>query len=402
MQEWLRALFAGRPWWMNALMVFSAYMAFVYLPWDVFVKPAAVDEEVWFGVRFYGGAAKFLALFHWAVYAAGAYGFRHMRAWMWPWAAVYAGQVALGMLVWNWVYVGGFLGFLLGAVAFVPFALLTSALWNARPLFQSERPQLSERYGDWGLVTGASSGIGAAFARALAREGVSVVLSARREERLRELAAELEKSHAVQTRVVVADLSDPDETERLAREVSDLEVGVLVNNAGFGCAGRFDRLDPARLREMVQLNCLAPVLLTARLLPGMLARRRGAVVLTGSVAGRQPLPLHGVYSASKAFDLLFGESLAVELRPLGVDVVVLEPGSTETEFQQVAGEIAHAGESAEQVVRVALDALGRQPSVVSGWWNWLRANLGARLLPRSLLAHVARDVVARQTPPGMR
>jgi short-subunit dehydrogenase len=402
MQEWLRALFAGRPWWMNALMVFSGYMAFVYLPWDVLVKPAAVDEEVWFGIRFHGGAAKFLALFHWAIYAAGAYGFRHMRAWMWPWAAVYAGQVALGMLVWNWVYVGGFLGFLLGVVAFVPFALLTSALWNARPLFQAERPKLRERYGGWALVTGASSGIGAAFARALAREGVSVVLSARREERLRELAAELEKSHAVQTRVLAADLSDPDEMERLARAVEDLELGVLVMNAGFGAAGRFDRLDPVRLREMVQLNCLAPVWLTARLLPGMLGRGRGAVVVTGSVAGRQPLPLHGVYSASKAFDLLFGESLAVELRPLGIDVVVLEPGSTETEFQRVAGEIAHPGESAEEVVRVALDALGRQPSVVPGWWNWLRANLGARLLPRSLLAHVARDVMAGRIPPDRR
>jgi short-subunit dehydrogenase len=402
MQEWLRALFAGRPWWMNALMVFSGYMAFVYLPWDVLVKPAAVDEEVWFGIRFHGGAAKFLALFHWAIYAAGAYGFRHMRAWMWPWAAVYAGQVALGMLVWNWVYVGGFLGFLLGVVAFVPFALLTSALWNARPLFQAERPKLRERYGGWALVTGASSGIGAAFARALAREGVSVVLSARREERLRELAAELEKSHAVQTRVLAADLSDPDEMERLARAVEDLELGVLVMNAGFGAAGRFDRLDPVRLREMVQLNCLAPVWLTARLLPGMLGRGRGAVVVTGSVAGRQPLPLHGVYSASKAFDLLFGESLAVELRPLGIDVVVLEPGSTETEFQRVAGEIAHPGESADLVVRVAFDALGRQPSVVPGWWNWLRANLGARLLPRSLLAHVARDVMAGRIPPDRR
>jgi hypothetical protein len=109
MRDWLRAVFTGRSWWMNALMVFSAYMAFVYCPWDVLVKPAAVDEDVWFGIRFHGSAAKLGGLLHWFVYAAGAYGFRNMRAWMWPWAAVYAGQVAFAMLVWNWLYVGGFL-----------------------------------------------------------------------------------------------------------------------------------------------------------------------------------------------------------------------------------------------------------------------------------------------------
>jgi short-subunit dehydrogenase len=403
MREWLRAVFEGRPWWMNALMVFAAYMAFVYCPWDILLKPAALDEEVWFGIRFHGAAAKFTGLFHWAVYLAGAYGFRKMRPWMWPWAAVYVGQVAFSMLIWNWVYVGGFLGFLLGIIALLPFGLLGLVLWEARSRFEGdERPSLRDRYGEWGLVTGASAGIGAEFARALARGGVSVVLTARRIERLRELAAELEKNHQVSTRVVEADLAETGAAERLAAAVEDLEIGLLVNNAGFGYAGRFDRLDPERVRDMVQVNCLAPVVLTSRLLPGMLERGRGAVVVTGSVAGRQPLPLHGVYSATKAFDLLFGESLAVEMRGLGVDVLVLEPGSTETEFQKVAGEISHAGEPAYQVVQVALDALGRQPSVVSGWLNWLRANLGTRLLPRSLLAYVARDVMARQTPADMR
>ena len=199
-----------------------------------------------------------------------------------------------------------------------------------------------------------------------------------------------------------ADLAEPGAAERLAQAVEDLELGVLVNNAGFGASGRFDRLDPQRMRDMLQVNCLAPLVLTQRIVPGMLQRGRGAVVFTGSVAGRQPLPLHGLYSATKAFDLFLGESLAVELKDLGVDVLVLEPGSTETEFQEVAGEIAHSGEPAYQVVGVALRALGRHPSVVSGWWNWLRANLAVRLLPRSLLAWVARDVMAKQTPADMR
>jgi uncharacterized protein len=402
MREWLRAIFHGRPWWMNALMVFSAYMAFVYVPWDFFLKAAASDEEVFFGIRFHGAAAKLLEPLHFAIYLAGAYGFRKMRPWMWPWAAVYVGQVALSMLLWNWIYVGGFVGFLLGVMAFVPFGLLTALLWDSRDKFQGARPSLRERYGEWALVTGASAGIGAEFARALARDGMNVVLTARREERLRELAAELEKAYSVTTRIVSADLARPEEVERLASEVSELGISVLVNNAGFGYAGRFDKLDAPRLRQMVEVNCVAPVVLTSRLVPGMLGRGRGAVVITGSVAGRQPLPLHGVYSATKAFDLLFGESLAVELRGSGVDVVVLEPGSTSTEFQQVAGEIGHPGEPAEDVVAVALDALGRQPSVVSGWFNWLRANLATRVLPRSLVAYIARDVMAAQTPDALR
>jgi short-subunit dehydrogenase len=396
MREWLRTVFDGRPWWMNAVMVFSAYMAFVYLPWDLFVKPVAVDEEVWFGIRFHGWAAKFLEPFHWAVYAAGAYGFRRMKPWMWPWASVYAGQVAFGMLIWPWIYVGGFLGFLLGIVSVVPFAVLTWALWGARPLFQGQRPSLRERYGEWALITGASSGLGAEFARALAREGVSVVLTARRGERLRELASELERTHRVSTRVVEADLADPNAAQQLAEAVRDLEIAILVNNAGFGYAGRFDKQEPARLREMVQLNCLAPVMLSAGLLPGMLARGRGAVVITGSAAGRQPLPLHGVYSATKGFDLLLGESLAVELRSRGVDVLVLEPGSTQTEFQQVAGEIAHDGERADRVVLLALEALGRRPVVISGWFNWIRANIASRLLPRSLVAYLGEEYMAKR------
>jgi short-subunit dehydrogenase len=396
MREWLRTVFDGRPWWMNAVMVFSAYMAFVYLPWDFFVKPVAVDEEVWFGIRFHGWAAKFLEPFHWAVYAAGAYGFRRMKAWMWPWAAVYAGQVAFSMLVWPWIYVGGFLGFLFGIGSVIPFAVLTWALWEARPLFQGELPSLRERYGEWALVTGASSGLGSEFARALAREGVSVVLTARREERLRELASELEKAHPISTRVVAADLADPSAAAQLTEAVSDLEVAILVNNAGFGYAGRFDQQEPERLREMLQLNCLTPVMLSAGLLPGMLARGRGALLFTGSAAGRQPLPLHSVYSATKAFDLLLGESLAVELRSQGVDVLVLEPGSTQTEFQQVAGEIAHNGEPADRVVLLALEALGQQPAVISGWFNWIRANIASRLLPRSLVAHLGEDYMSRR------
>ncbi len=401
MRDWLRDAFRARPGWMNALMLFCAYMAFVYVPWDLFWKPVAEDQEVWFGILFTGWTAKALTPAHWAVYAAGAYGFWRMRPWLWPWASVYVAQIAVGMLVWSLRHGSGVGSVVGGVVAFSAFAALSVALWRARPHLQRAPNSLRDRYGDWALVTGASAGIGAEFARAFAREGISCVLTARREERLRELAGELEKQHQVATRVVAVDLAQPDGADRLVEAVADLEIGVLVNNAGAGYAGRFDGQDVERLRELVQLNCAAPVVLTSRLLPRMRELGRGAIVITGSVAGRQPLPLHGVYSATKAFDLLFGESLWGELRGSGIDVLVIEPGPTETEFQAVAGEIPHPGEPAADVVRVALDALGRQPSVVSGWLNWLRA-CGTRIAPRSLVAVLAGQVVARHTPKAVR
>jgi hypothetical protein len=274
-------------------------------------------------------------------------------------------------------------------------------LWRAEAAFDERGVPLRDRYGEWALVTGASAGIGAEFARALAREGMSCVVTARRQDRLTALAAEIEREYQVGTRAVALDLAAPGGTEQLARAVDDLAIGILVNNAGFGYAGRFERQDAERLRTMVQLNCLAPVLLTKQLLPGMRARGRGAVIITGSAAGAQPVPFNCVYAATKAFDRSLGEGLWSELQGTGVDVLVLEPGPTRTEFQAVAAEMAHAGERPEDVVRVALDALGHQPSVISGWYNWLRAN-ATRLAPRSLVALMAGKVMARWIPPEMR
>jgi uncharacterized protein len=259
-----------------------------------------------------------------------------------------------------------------------------------------------DKYGEWALVTGASAGIGLEFARQLAREGMSVVLTARREDRLNTLASELRAEFHIETRVVAADLAAPDGADRLADAVADLPIAMLVNNAGFGLAGRFDKLPTDRLRAMVVVNCVVPVVLTSRILPGMVKRGRGAVIVVGSVAGRQPLPLHAVYSATKGFDLLFGEGLWGELRGTGVDALVIEPGPTQTEFQAVAGEnVSNHGEPASNVVRVAFDALGKQPSVVSGWFNFVRAN-AIRLVPRSLTAIIAKKVVEKQTPIELR
>ncbi len=401
MGEWFRERLAVRPAWMNAVMLFCVFMAFIYMPWDFFVKPVGRDAEAWFGFLLRGWGAKLTEPLHWAIYAAGAYGFWRMRAWMWPWAALYAAQVALGMFVWNVVYVGGLHGWLGGSVSFVPFALLTMALWGAREQFGRRRPSMRQRYGEWALITGASAGIGDVFARALARDGMSCVLTARRDDRLRALASELEQQYHVATRVVAADLADPGGPERLLEAIQDLPIDVFVNNAGFGYAGRFDKQETARLRDMVQVNCVAPVVLASRLLPAMRARGRGAMIVSGSIAGRQPLPRHALYSATKVFDLHFGEALWAELRGTGVDVLVIEPGATESEFRDVAGETRAVGVPAADVVALAFEALGQQPSVIYGWFNWLRANF-IRVAPRTGATLLAEQVILEQTPLAMR
>ncbi len=402
MRAWLADVLSRRPHWMNALLGFCAYMTFVYMPFDFFLKPIADDQEVWFGVVLTGLAAKATEPLHWAIYAAGTYGFWRMRSWLWPWAALYAAQVAIAVALWPILKFGGVKGAVMGAVSFVPFAALSVALWRARDRFQPPHRPLRDRYGEWALVTGASSGIGAAFARALAREGFSLVLSARRTDRLEALAAEIAEERAVVTRIVAVDLATPSGAAVLVAAVADLEIGVLVNNAGFGSAGRFELQDDARLAAMIQLHCTAPLVLTHRLLPKMRERGRGALLFTGSLAAKQPMPLHATYAATKAFVGLFAEALWSELRGTGIDVLVVEPGSTTTEFQAVAGEVPHAGETPERVVVIALERLGLQPSVAVGWWRWLRGNLGMRLLPRSLLARIAHGVIEKQTPPSLR
>lgn len=404
MGGWFRDVFQGRPVWMNITMVFCAYMTFLYVPWDIFVKPVAADAEVWFGIMFQGWAAKVMAFPHWFVYGAAVYGFRRRRPWMRFWGAAYSAQIALGMFVWSVLEVGGFVGLIAGLVSFVPFGLVAWAFLNADEQFGGNATPLRERYGDWAVVTGASAGIGEAFARVLAGEGFSLVLTARREERLRSLADELEKRFDITVRIVPVDLAEADGADRLATAVADLDIGMLVNNAGVGYAGRFDKQDTDRLRSLVTVNCVAPTVLASRLLfgaGGMVARGRGAVIFTGSAAGRQPMPLHAVYAATKAFDLLLGEALYVELGDANIDVLVVEPGPVKTEFQEAADETSHATVEPIEVVKTALESLGRQPSVLTTWFNWARANAATRLLPRPLLSQIARGFMLTRTKKDM-
>src|SRR5712671_2718034 len=181
------------------------------------------------------------------------------------------------------------------------------------------------------LVTGASGGIGAALARELARHGHDLVLAARGVAAMEALAAELRAGGAGAT-VIAADLAQPGAAARLADDIAQrgLAVDVLVNNAGLGAAGRFDRCDPARISEMLQVNIVALTELTRLLLPGMIARGRGRVMLVGSTAGFQPGPGMAVYFATKAYVLSLVEAIPEVFRGTGVTVTTLCPGPTAT------------------------------------------------------------------------
>lgn len=241
-----------------------------------------------------------------------------------------------------------------------------------------------ERYGPWALITGASSGIGREFARQLAARGLNVLLIARREDRLSELATELERNHGIQARRATIDLTDDDFLDAVRAAADGLSIGLLVNNAGFSLTGPFMESDPADEVRLLNLNCRAPLLLARAFGPAMEARGRGGIIFVASVAGFAAAPNWSHYAASKAYNLLLAEGLAAEMRGRGVDVLALAPGTTRTEFLQTAGlEGELMAMNVEDVVRAGLDSLGRRDLVVPGWFYKLGV-FTMRFLPRAV------------------
>ncbi len=243
------------------------------------------------------------------------------------------------------------------------------------------------------LVTGASAGIGAAFAKACVRRGEAVLLVARRRDRLDALATEL----GGEVHVIAADLAERDAPAQLLEEAErrGLEVATLINNAGFGLSGRFAALPLDRQLEMINLNVRALTELTGRVLPGMRARRSGGILNIASTAAFQPGPGMAVYFATKAFVLSFSDALHQELKASGIKVSALCPGPVATEFPDVAGVtsayFARFAVDPAGVAAAGLRGLDRnRPVVVPG----LSAKLGAqahRVLPRAAL----RRIIAR-------
>jgi hypothetical protein len=240
------------------------------------------------------------------------------------------------------------------------------------------------KYGPWAVVTGASAGLGEHFARQLAQRGSNLVLVARREYRLHSLGQELRQKYAVETLAVPLDLGAPGAVEVLLERTSDRDVGLFVDNAGFGTMGRVLDQDPERLARMVHLNCTVTMLAAVAFARRMVARGGGGIIVSASLAGFQATPHMAVYGATKGFDLLFAEGLAHELRGTGVDILALCPGSTSTEFGQVAGSKGGTRGSMRPgpVVAEALRALGRKDVVVTGLVNKFVGHVLAPVLPR--------------------
>jgi uncharacterized protein len=251
------------------------------------------------------------------------------------------------------------------------------------------------------VVTGASSGIGSALADLLATRGHAVVLVARREDRLAAQAAELRERHGVTVEVRPCDLADRAARRALVAELAEREIAVLCNNAGFATFGELRELDAAREREEVEVNVVAVHDLTLAVLPGMVRRRAGAVLVTGSTAGVQPLPGQATYSATKAFANTFAESLHGELHGTGVTCTLLSPGPVRTEFTRVAGvesaETAVPGfvwESARRVAEAAVAGMERgRRRVVPGLPA--SAMTLSQYVPHGLLLPVARRIYGR-------
>jgi hypothetical protein len=243
------------------------------------------------------------------------------------------------------------------------------------------------------LVTGASSGIGAALASELASRGHAVTLVARREERCHSLATELSAEHSVEAEVIACDLAEPAERERLLAELDQRgrSIEVLVNNAGFGSRGRFVDNDTARMVEMVEVNAAAVVDLTGRFLPGMVNRGRGAVINIASAASFQPLPGAAVYAATKAFVLSFSEAVRTEQRGSGVSVTAVCPGPVKTEFTEAAGMEGVERETpgaiwttAEEVARQAVAGAAADKRVVIPGALYKAGSLLGQHSPRAL------------------
>ena len=244
------------------------------------------------------------------------------------------------------------------------------------------------------LITGASSGIGEAFARRLAARGKNVVLVARSEDKLASLCDELMQTHNVNAQYVAVDLTEPDAAEKLFAETTrrELEVETLINNAGFGSMGDFATLDIKRQLDMIDLNVKALVALTYLYLVPMRERKTGTIVNVASTAAFQGVPFMATYAATKAFVLSFSEALWDENRSLGVHVMALCPGVTETNFFAAANTEKppmRVSQTADQVVDTALKGLKRGKShIVSGWTNYLMTE-SERLVPRSVVARIA-------------
>ena len=220
-----------------------------------------------------------------------------------------------------------------------------------------------QKYGPWALITGASSGIGEEFARQLAALKFNIVIVARRKERLEILSNELINKHHVEVKIIAVDISTDNFLEQIKLATNALDIGLLINNAGFALTGNF--LDNAIEKELslLNVNCRAPLILAHYFGNKMIRKGKGGIINVASAAAFLPMPFWTNYSASKAYLLHLSEGLWFELKEKNVDVLALCPGATKTEFSKVAG-TKNTGMEASEVVKIALQKLGKKSTVL--------------------------------------
>jgi hypothetical protein len=256
--------------------------------------------------------------------------------------------------------------------------------------------RLRARYGPWAVVTGASSGIGREIARGLAKAGFDLVLVARGRDALEELAAELERTHAVGTRVLALDLAAPGGAEEVEEATRALDVGLLVAAAGFGTSGRLVDAPLESEREMLAVNCGAVLALVHGFGRRFRARGGGGIVLLGSLLGFQGTPFAANYAATKAYVQSLAEGLALELRPAGVNVFCSAPGPTHSGFAARAGMRMGLAQSARSVARATLARMGRpgtiHPGALTRLLTWSLAPL-----PRAARVRIMGRIMAGMT-----
>jgi uncharacterized protein len=254
-----------------------------------------------------------------------------------------------------------------------------------------------EKYGPWAMVTGASSGLGVEFAHQLAKKGLHVVLVARRKDQMQALADTLQQTYGVQTRVVPLDLAQEGFMDQLNPALEGLDLGLVVNNAGINCEGHFYRGDLNRNLNMLRLNMEAPFIISYELGKRLIEKGRGGIIMTSSVSAFQATPFLSHYGATKAYLLSLGESMNYEFKDLGVDVIVLCPGVTESEMTKgMKG--SPIVMKAAPVVKAALDGLGKKVFVVPGFGNQLQVWLSNRILSRVNSRNLTGAVMRRVLP----
>jgi uncharacterized protein len=259
-----------------------------------------------------------------------------------------------------------------------------------------------DRYGPCALVAGSAVGLGREWARQLAARGLDLILLDRDGGALDATASEIEATHGVAVTAVTIDLARPDVAESLRATLAGRQVGLLVYNAAVGTVAPFLTLEPEHIHAMLAVNCAGPLLLARALVPAMVSQGRGGVVFMSSMSGNVGSAQLAVYAATKAFDLVAGDALWAELRPQGVDVLVVQPGSTRTPgwlSSQPEGDEGMGLPVMEpaDVVREALDTLGVEPLLVPGEMNRQGAAAIAAL-PRRQAIELMSAVTARLVP----